>query len=58
MKPWFIQSEAAWLREPDMVEDCTDDCGECQECLAILAEDEAERLADDARKDRRYSHDG
>lgn len=55
MKPWFIQSEQGWLREPDMVEDCTDDCGECQECLAIAAEEEVEALADDARKERGYN---
>ncbi len=54
--PGFVAAEAAWENtSPDMVEDCTDDCGECVECLAIAAEDEAERLADDARKDRRYN---
>lgn len=50
--PGFMAAEAAWGTEPDMELDCTDDCGECVECLAIAAEDEAERLADDARKER------
>lgn len=54
MMPGFRAAEAAWEnREPDMVEDCTDDCGECQECLDIAAEDEVEALADDVRKERR-----
>lgn len=52
MNPWFIQAEAGWVQEPDMALDCTDDCGECVECLAIAAEDELEALADDARKER------
>lgn len=53
MMPGFTAVETVWAQEPDMVEDCTDDCGECQECLAIAAEDEVEALADDARKERR-----
>lgn len=54
MMPGFRAAEAAWENVvPDMVEDCTDDCGECVECLAIAAEDEVEALADDARKERR-----
>ena len=50
MMPGFASAAAWHEREPDMVEDCTDDCGECVECLAIQAEDEAERLADEKRK--------
>lgn len=50
MMPGFIQAESVWVTEPDMVLDCTDDCGECVECLAIAAEDEADRLADEKRK--------
>ena len=48
--PGFQAAAVAWENTPDMIEDCTDDCGECQECLAIQAEDELERLADSKRK--------
>jgi hypothetical protein len=53
MIPGFVAAETHWENTPDMVEDCTDDCGECAECLAIAAEEEVERLADEARKERR-----
>lgn len=48
--PAFTAAEAAWAEAPDMDEDCTDNCGECKECLAIAAETEAANLADSERK--------
>ena len=50
MIPGFVAAQTWFENRPDMVEDCTDDCGECVECLAIAAEDEAENLADQKRK--------
>jgi activator of 2-hydroxyglutaryl-CoA dehydratase len=51
MMPGFIAAAAGWEQTvPDMDEDCTADCGECMECMAIAAEVEAEDLADQKRK--------
>lgn len=57
MMPGFRAAEHQWenMLPPDMEQDCTDDCGECQECLAEDAEAEVEALADEKRKDRRYN---
>lgn len=45
--PRFTAVEADYLHEP-IPDDCDDDCGECAECLANMAEQEADRLAEDA----------
>jgi len=55
--PGFIAAERAYEnKEPGWgVEGCpTADCGECDPCLAEQAEDEAERYAEDQRKERRW----
>lgn len=55
--PGFIAAERDYeSREPEWgSEGCpTADCGECPPCLAEMAADEAEALAYEAHKERRW----
>lgn len=45
--PRFTAVEADYLHEP-IPDDCGADCGECVECLANTAAQEADRLAEES----------
>lgn len=57
MIPGFISAERAWenLNPFDGEDQCeTGDCDSCMECLAAIAQDQADEYADQARKERRW----
>lgn len=54
--PGFESAQRAYenMLPPDVEDECEDgDCDECMECLAVIAQDQADDLAEQAREDAR-----